>query len=71
MTAPGRAYRFGLEDEASRWIGIFESYRRGWRIGDWLITREGRRLQIVGTLPPTRPEHADDEVCEIWLVEPA
>jgi hypothetical protein len=70
MATTGRAYRFALEDEACRPIGVFESYRRGWRIGDWLITQEGRRLQIVGKLSPT-PQDEPADVCEIWLVERA
>jgi len=63
-------YRFALEDEACQRIGVFESHRRGWKIGDWLLTQEGRRLQIVGKLPPTPPGEPA-EVCEVWLVEPA
>lgn len=61
-------YRFALEDDQCRRIGVFESHRRGWKIGDWLLTQEGRRLQIVGKLRPALPT---EDVYEVWLVEPA
>jgi hypothetical protein len=63
-------HRFALQDELGRMVGIFTSHRRGWRIGDWVLTGDGRRLQIVGVLPAV---HADDDsgVSEVWLVESA
>ena len=70
QTANVDIHRFALEDEMGRSLGVFESRRRGWRIGDWLLTGEGRRLQIVGVLP-ARPTDDLDDACEIWLVEPA
>ena len=52
-----------------RSVGVFESHRRGWRIGDWLLTGDGRRLQIIEVMPVL--EGGVDTVCEVWLVEPA
>lgn len=69
-TTGGHVHRFALVDESGRPIGVFESHRRGWRIGDWLLTREGRRLQIVGVLPSELRDDVDD-ACEVWLVESA
>ena len=69
-TTGGHVHRFALVDESGRTIGVFESHRRGWRIGDWLLTREGRRLQIVGVLPSELRDDVDD-ACEVWLVESA
>ena len=66
----GHVHRFALVDDSGQAIGVFESHRRGWRIGDWLLTREGRRLQIVGVLPVEQRDDVDD-ACEVWLVEPA
>ena len=64
------AHRFALQDELGRPIGTFASFRRGWRVGDWVLTRDGRRLQIVCVLPAT--ESAEDaDVSEVWLVESA
>lgn len=68
-TRDDSVHRFALLDESGDAIGVFESYRRGWRIGDWLITREGRRLQIVGVLPALGD--GEGGVCEVWLVETA
>lgn len=67
---PDGVHRFALQDEFGRTIGTFASHRRGWRVGDWVLTRDGRRLQIVGVLPAT---HAGAEagVSEVWLVESA
>ena len=64
------AHRFALQDELGRPIGTFASFRRGWRVGEWVLTRDGRRFQIFGVLPPT---HAleDADVSEVWLVESA
>jgi hypothetical protein len=70
QTASAEIYRFALENETGRSAGVFESCRRGWRIGDWLLTREGRRLQIVGVLPVGQRDDVGD-ACEVWLVEPA
>lgn len=69
QTAPAPIHRFALEDETGRSVGVFESHRRGWRIGDWLLTGDGRRLQIVGVMPALEDDAA--AVCEVWLVEPA
>jgi hypothetical protein len=69
-TSDGRVHRFALVDESGRPIGVFESHRRGWRIGDWLLTRDGRRLQIIGVLPAEQRDDVGD-ACEVWLVEPA
>jgi hypothetical protein len=64
----GEVHRFALVDEFGRSVGIFTSHRLGWRIGDWVLMHDGRRLQIVGTLPAI---YADDDVSEVWLVETA
>jgi len=66
----GAHHRFALHDELRRPIGTFASFRRGWRVGEWVLTRDGRRFQIFGVLPPT---HAleDADVSEVWLVESA
>ena len=64
-------YHFALYDELGRSLGVFTSHRRGWRIGDWLLARNGRRLQIVGVLPPRDDQQEELGVSEIWLVEPA
>jgi hypothetical protein len=69
QTTDAGVYRFALEDEAGRSVGVFESHRRGWRIGDWLLTHDGRRLQIVGVMPALAGD--GQQVCEVWLVEPA
>jgi len=69
QTVSDQIHRFALEDETGRSAGIFESRRRGWRIGDWLLTRDGRRLQIVGVMPVVDDER--EGVCEVWLVESA
>ena len=61
-------HRFALEDELGRSVGIFSSYRLGWRIGDWVLMHDGRRLQIIGVLPA---DDAGEGVTEVWLVESA
>jgi hypothetical protein len=66
----GAHHRFALQDELGRPIGTFASFRRGWRVGDWVLTRDGRRLQIVGVLPATQSVE-DADVSEVWLVESA
>lgn len=63
-------HRFALQNELGRTIGIFASHRRGWRIGDWVLTEDGRRLQIVGVLPAIHAGE-DSDVSEVWLVEAA
>jgi len=67
--ATAHVHRFALLDDGGRTIGTFES-PRGWRIGDWLLTHDGRRLQIVGVLPAGLRDDVGD-ACELWLVEPA
>lgn len=64
------AHRFALHDELGRPIGVFASFRRGWRVGDWVLTRDGRRFQIVGVLPAAQATE-DADVSEVWLVESA
>ena len=66
----GGVHRFALQDEVGRSVGIFTSHRLGWRIGDWVLMHDGRRLQIVGTLPAVYADE-DDDVAEVWLVESA
>jgi len=63
-------HRFALQDELGRTIGLFSSHRRGWRIGDWVLTEDGRRLQIVGVMPAIHAGE-DSDVSEVWLVESA
>jgi hypothetical protein len=67
--SPAPIYRFSLEDEDNRPIGVFESNRDSGHLGDWVVMRDGRRFRIVGKRPWVAG--TDAELCETWLVEPA
>ncbi len=68
VTSRRRPHRFALRDELGRTVGIFGSHRLGWRIGDWVLMHDGRRLQIIGVLPADDAGE-DEGVTEVWLVE--
>ena len=57
--------RFGLEDTHGRSLGVFVTRCHGWRVGDWILGEDGRRLRIAVIVP------AGDGGHESWVVEPA